>query len=545
MDFMVELIMETYKFPLGISIIMKTLFYNGTFYLDSSGSKRAGWILVEDGIIREYGLGEAPSFNVDKKVDLKGLYGYPGFSDCHIHLIKYGLSLWWIDLRGTKSLEEFKERIRRGLDRDFHGWILGRGWDQDKFVEKRYPTRYDLDEVSSDKPIFLRRVCGHIAVVNSKALELAGIDKDTPDPEGGIIDRDEEGEPTGILRETAMNLVKDVIPKPTVDDYKKAALEAMEDLFRRGVTFTHLVSAEPEEWIALKSLKDEGRLKIRVRVYFDYTYMDWIEMKGLKFGEGDDMLRFMGIKIITDGSLGGRTAAMMEDYSDDPGNRGVLIIPFEKLVEIVNRAFANGFQLAIHGIGDLANKNIVEVYKEMYRRYGNRDRRDRIEHASILNDNIIEDMADHGIIASVQPQFVTSDTWTVDRVGLSRAKYAYPFKTLLEKGVLMGAGSDAPVEIPDPIYGIYSAVTRGVYEENPLGRATEDEKISVADAIRIYTEDAAKLSYDEGHLGRLDKGYYMDMVVLDRDLFNIGDREIKDAKVVLTVVNGEVVYSMD
>ncbi len=523
---------------------MKILFYNGTIYLDSSGNRTAGWILVENGRVKDYGFDAPPTVDVDEKVDLGGGYGYPGFSDCHIHFVKYGLSLWWIDLRGTKSLEEFKERIRRGMDRDFHGWILGRGWDQDKFIEKRYPTRYDLDEISSEKPIFLRRVCGHIAVANSKALELAGIDRDTPDPDGGIIDRDEEGEPTGILRETAMNLVKDVIPKPTIEDYKKAALEAMEDLFRRGVTFTHLVSAEPEEWIALKSLRDEGRLKIRVRVYFDYTFMDWIEKEGLKFGDGDDILRFMGIKIITDGSLGGRTAAMMEDYSDDPGNKGVLIIPFERLLQIVNRAFANGFQLAIHGIGDLANKNIVEVYKEMYKRYGSSDRRDRIEHASILNEYIIEDMARNGIIASVQPQFVTSDTWTVDRVGPSRARYAYPFKTLIEKGVLMGAGSDAPVEIPDPIYGIYSAVTRGLYEDNPLGKATKDERIDVADAIKIYTEDAAKLSYDEDRLGRLEKGYYMDMVVLDRDLYRIGDREIKDARVLMTVVNGEVVYRM-
>lgn len=523
---------------------MKRLFYNGWIYLDYKGDRVVNWILSEDGKVIDYGSGEPKVYGDMEKVDLKGGYGYPGLSDCHIHLIKYGLSLLWIDLRGVKSIQELKKRVIDRLDRDFHGWILGRGWDQDKFYEKRYPTRYDLDEVSRDKPIFLRRVCGHIAVANSKALELAGIDRYTPDPEGGVIDRDEEGVPTGILRETALNLVKDIIPKPSIEDYREAAINAVKELHRRGITYTHLVSAEPEEWIVLERLRNEGNLKIRVRVYFDYIYMDWIEERGLKFGEGDDILRFMGIKIITDGSLGGRTAALNDDYSDDPGNKGVLIIPYEKLRDIVRRAFDKGFQLAIHGIGDKAIKNIVDIYKEMYSKYGFNGRRDRVEHASILNEDIIDDMARNNIIASVQPQFITSDTWTVDRVGIERARYAYPLKTLRDKGVLMGAGSDAPVEIPDPIYGMYSAVTRGVYEGNPLGIATREEKIGIRDAIKIYTEDAAKLSYDEDRIGRLDKNYYMDMVILDKDLYQIDEKEIKNVRVLMTIVDGEVVYSV-
>ncbi len=523
-------------------MFMKTLFYNGSIYLDYTGKKRVDWIYAENGIIKDYGVGEPPNLDFDVSIDLENRFAYPSFIDCHIHLVKYGLSLWWIDLRGVKSLEEFKERIRKGLDKDFHGWILGRGWDQDKFYEKRYPTRYDIDEVVSDKPVFLRRVCGHIAVANSKALELAGITRDTPDPEGGIIDRDENGEPTGVLRETAMELVKKVIPQPDKEDLKRATLEAMEDLFSRGVTTVHLVSAEPVEWEVLNELREEGKLKLKVRVYFDYSYLDWAINKGLKFREGDDLLRFMGIKIITDGSLGGRTAAMLDDYSDDPGNRGVLIVPFDKLYQVVNKSFSNGFQLAIHGIGDRANKTIVDVYEKVYGGEKVDGRRDRIEHASILNQEIIRKMARLGIYASVQPQFITSDTWTYDRVGEERVKYAYPLKTLSRNGIELGGGSDAPVEIPDPIYGLYAATTRGEGDGNPLARYTPEEKLTIEEALYAYTLGAAKHSFDEDIIGTLEKGKYLDMVVLDKDLFNIDLDEIRNVKIVMTIVNSEVVF---
>ncbi len=517
---------------------MRRVFYGGVIHIRPGGEK-AEWILVEDGVVRDYGVGPLPE--ADEYINIEGGHLYPGFIDCHTHLVRYGLSLFTVDLRGVESLDELVERLRAGLDRLYMGWLLGRGWDQDKMVERRYPTRDVLDQVSREVPIYIKRVCGHIAAANSKALELAGIDRDTPDPEGGAIDRDETGEPTGILRERAMELIEKILPQPDEEMLMKAAEAGIEDMLSRGVTTAHLVSATPEELMVLEKLNRMGRLRMRVRVYFDYRYLDWLVEKGFRRGDGDERLRFMGIKIITDGSLGGRTAYLSQPYSDDPSTRGVLIVPFEELRRVVKASFTHGFQLAIHGIGDAAIENIIKAYGEEIGEEVRR-RRDRIEHASVLRPDLIDKIVDLGIAVSTQPQFITSDTWVVDRLGERRARYTYPLGTLARRGVLMGFGSDCPVEIPDPVMGVYAAVTRGRGDNVPLGLLTPDECLGTVEALKYYTEEAAKLSHDEELIGTLERGKRFDAVLLDREVERLSGRDILDTRVVATFVDGLMMY---
>ncbi len=506
---------------------MSTTTYVGNIILDYTG-RRADWIRVENGRIADFGLGDPPK--KDKVVKLDG-YLLPGFIDGHTHIFKHGLSLMWVDLRGVKSIEEMKRRLRNA--KPFMGWILGRGWDQDKMVDGRYPTKEDLDEISRETPIYLKRVCGHIAVANSKALELAGITRDTPDPPGGVIDR-EGGEPTGVLRETALQLVEKVIPQPDRETLLEAVYKAFEDMLSRGVTSAHLVSATPEEWEALKMLREMGKLPMRIRVYMDHRYLDWAIEKGFRMGFGDDMLRFMGIKVISDGSLGGRTAYLREPYADDPSTKGVLVVPLEELRRIVKTSFTHGFQMAVHGIGDAAIENILKVYNEVIGGEVSR-RRDRIEHASIMPPDLVEMALDMDVHISTQPQFITSDTWVVDRLGEDRARYAYPLKTLHQAGLNLGFGSDCPVEIPDPRMGLYAAMTRGG-DSIPLGALTPSERLTPSEAIKGYTLGAALMSHDR--LGVLDRGYPFDAVELSIDPFKADPNEVLHAKILSVYVDG-------
>jgi len=511
--------------------------YIGTIYLDYTG-RRVDWIRVSNGVVVDYGMSPPPEDA--EVVALKGVL-IPGFIDGHTHIFRYGLSLMWIDLRGVESIAELKDRVREGMDRRFMGWILGRGWDQDKMVDGRYPNRLDLDDVSRDIPIYLKRVCGHIAVANSKALEIAGIDVDTEDPPGGLIDRDEDGVPTGVLRETAMALVERHIPEPDTNTLMEAGIRGFEDVLRRGVTMVHLVSATPEEWRVLKLMKSEGRLNVRVRVYLDHRYLEWAVDSGLKMGDGDDMLRFMGIKIITDGSLGGRTAYLRKPYSDDTGNRGVEVVPLEELRRIVKDAFTNGFQLAIHGIGDGAIDNILTALEEEVG-MDVASRRDRIEHASIMPSDLIDRASRLGVHISTQPQFVTSDTWVVERLGRERSRYTYPLKTLIDSGLNVGFGSDCPVEVPDPREGIYAAVTRGVGEGNELGLLTPGEKLSISEALRGYTIGASMMSHDD-NIGMLEKGSPFDAVELSVDPFKSDPEDILHSRIYRVFVNGVIRFS--
>jgi len=519
---------------------------NGKIYSMNEGNDVYEALAVKDGKIVFVGsCGDVKSFIGDKTlvIDLNGKPVLPGFIDTHIHFVGVGLSLMMLDLRDVKSISEFKDRVKKFAERVKCGkWILGRGWDQDKFVEKRYPNRWDLDEVSPENPVFLRRVCGHIAVVNSAALNIAGIDRNTPDPEGGKIDRDESGEPTGILRESAMRLVWSKIPPPSIDDYVKAVELACNEALSNGLTTVHFVSATPEEIEALQIARSLGKLKIRVCLYISAEYLDQLSTLRLKRGFGDDFIKINGVKTLVDGSLGARTAALRNPYSDDPKTRGIITLPREKLRDIILKAHNCGLQIAVHAIGDMAVEMVLNVFKEVLSINPASDHRHRIEHASVVSPELIKLMKELNICASVQPRFIISDFWAVDRVGVERAKWVYPFKSMLKADVKIAGGSDCPVDPLNPLYQIYSAVTRGKYENIELYNYTEDECLTPLEAIKLFTKNAAYIGFEEDVKGSIEVGKFADMVVLSDDPLKVDESVIKDIKVLATFVNGEMVY---
>ncbi|MEX2704517.1 MAG: amidohydrolase [Candidatus Freyrarchaeum guaymaensis] len=523
---------------------------NGNVITLDSSNPRAEAVAIRDGKI--IGVGsrdEVKSLFVDEEVrliDLDGGTVLPGFTDCHIHLLGYGLMLNMLDLRGVKSIAEIKERLRKEAERRPGGsWIVGHGWDDSLLAEGRLPTRWDLDEAAPDNPTSLMRVCGHITCVNSKALELANITAETESPPGGQIDKDPEtGEPTGILREAAGFMILGMVSLRE-EDYVLALRAACEYAVSRGLTSVHCMPLiEQDQSIqgrVFQILLMRGELPLRVYLNIPESSLQSLVDLGFYTGFGGSKLKIGAIKVILDGSLGGRTAAMLEPFSDDPENRGILLYDEEKLREIVKTAHGADCQLAIHCIGDRALKIALDAIEEALKEKPKRDHRHRIEHASVLSEELIERMRKLGVVASVQPPFIVSDApWMFNRVGEERARYVYPFKTLLEKGIKLAAGSDCPVEDMDPLKGIQAAVSR---EVNPEYTFVPEQRVSVEQAIRMYTIDAAYASFEEKVKGSIEVGKLADLVVLSDNPLSVPVDKIGEIEVKMTIVGGEIVYS--
>ena len=476
----------------------------------------------------------------DTKVyDLKGHLVLPGFVDAHIHLLSLAKSRMWIDLKNVRSIEELKDLVRKEVKQKEKGeWVLGRGWDQEKFKEKRFPNRWDLDEVAPDNPVVLVRVCGHMCVVNSLALRIAGICKNTPSPKGGEIVKNEEGEPTGLLKESAMSLVFNKIGYDRKKLFEKY-VEIIEEVLKSGITMVHLMSVSREEFEFLEKLSLEGKLKLRVRVYFDVGLLPYLEKLGIRGGFGNDFLKICGIKIILDGSLGARSAALREAYSDDKDNFGIMLMNYGELKRIIEKCKKLGLQPAVHAIGDRAIEMVLRVYEEVYRNEVKKYR-PRIEHVSLLSEDLIQRIKDLKPIACVQPNFVISDWWAYERVG-ERIKFLYPFKTLY-KITKLAIGSDSPVEPFNPFVQIYAAITRGVNEGVTTYNFTKHEVMGVHEIIKAYTEGGAYASFDENDYGNIEVGKKADLIVLDKDIFSCDAKKIKKIKIIGVMVDGKFVY---
>jgi len=517
------------------SMKAEAVFINGVIYTPSG---RAEALAVYSGRILKVGSKEEVSSLIGPKtnvIDLKGRFVLPGLIDAHVHLSGYGLALNQLDLRGFRSIEELKKAVREKVLSIKKGeWVLGRGWDQELFEEKRYPTRWDLDEVAPNNPVFLKRVCGHICVVNSIALKIASITKGTKDPPGGKIDRDKEGEPNGILREEAIDLVYKKIPPPSLDQLKESMERAIKEAVKRGLTTIHFICSDrfPDEIRALQLLKREGKLLLRVYLIPPYEFLEKLEETGIFTGFGDSMLRIGAIKILEDGSLGGRTAALEEPYADMPEKKGMLIYSPEELKEMVLKIHKAGFQAAIHAIGDRAIKVTLNAIENAVK-YEPRDHRHRIEHASVVSPEIIERMKKLNVVAVCQPHFIFTDFWAKDRVGPERARWVYALKSLKENIVVAGS-SDCPVEPIDPLKGIWAAVTRPFLPKN--------EKLTVEEAIEIYTRGGAYASFEEDEKGTIEEGKLADLVVLSEDPTKIDSEKIKEIAVDMVVVDGKIVY---
>ncbi len=471
-----------------------------------------------------------------KVLNLGGRTVVPGMIDTHIHFVDYGLSLGRISLRGVRSIAEIQAKVAsKARETPPRKWILGRGWDQERLKEKRYPNRHDLDEASQENPVVLNRVCGHVCVTNSLGLQLAGITKETPDPHGGQIDKDPRtAEPTGVLRDEAMSLIWQHVPPPTKPELVAAIEAASRSAISAGLTTVHALLKDSAYVEALQEAHATGKLGIRVYMGIPIDLLDNLIGLGIKTGFGDDWLKIGCIKMLLDGSLGGRTAALKEPYADDPSNKGLLLYREEELRPLVSKVHDSGYQLAIHAIGDHAIDLALDAIEEAQNKTSRKDHRHRIEHASIINPEQIERMSRMEVIASVQPAFVTSDFWAADRVGKKRETWVYPLKTLFKK-VVASAGSDCPVEHLDPMEGVWAAVTRGGF--------LPTERLGVDQVLYMYTMNGAYASFDEEEKGSISEGKLADMVVLSRDPFTVAPDELRSIKVEKVIIGGRVIKS--
>ncbi|MCK5631140.1 amidohydrolase [Candidatus Bathyarchaeota archaeon] len=470
-------------------------------------------------------------------IDLHGKTVIPGFIDSHVHGVALGSSLSRINLRGVKSIREIQRIVQRRVEVTSNGdWVIGRGWDQDQLSENRYPTRFDLDEVSPHNPVLLYRTCGHVCVVNSRAINAAGLTAhgSTEELQGGWIDLDDDtGEPTGILRENALKLISDVLPKPNSDELTGFCLAACQKMVEEGITTVHWIVSSPGELQILSSLEKRNLVPLRIYIMIPIEYLGHLVSLGISTGFGSDRLRIGCVKVMCDGSLGGRTAALEEPYADSIGSRGALLLSREQLEEYVKKAHLGGLQLAIHAIGDRTIGIVLETLKNVIQSSSELEHRHRIEHASVLNPTLMEKMRSLGVIASIQPHFIASDFWITERLGKTRARWTYPLKSLLEKDIVSVAGSDAPVEPVSPLMGICAAVT---------ANATPSENLTVDQGLRLYTLMGAYASYEENVKGSIEVGKFADFVILSEDPYKIQPEQIKEVKVEKTIVAGEVVH---
>ena len=536
---------------------MDLILYNGT-------------IKTEDGYVSAIGCkdGKIEILGTDREVlaqktadteliDLQGKMVLPGFNDSHMHFLDIGYSFKKLNLRDATSVEDV---VRMGKEylaaREIPegGWLEAYNWNDFNWSERRLPTRHDLDQITKDIPMVASRVCGHIVIVNSKALELIGIDRNTPQPkDGSRFDLDENGEPNGVLHELFYRVTA-AIPNPSVAEIKHMLTLVAEEASRKGLTSVQTDDLEvipthdtADIITAYRELVAEHKLPVRVceQCYLpDMAKMTRFYDRGFGFGYGDDYYKLIPVKLIADGSLGGRTAWLLDDYSDEAGQKGLQIYKDEKeFFDLVETAHAHHMPVAVHCIGDAAAKQAVDAIEHAMKKYPDIHPRHGIVHAQILNEDLCRRMKELDILAYIQPVFIQSDMdMAEDRIGAARMKTSYNWRTMCDMGIRLSMGTDSPVEDMDPIANIYSAVTRKSIAQPEKPAWYPQEALTLDEAIDFYTKASAYASYDENRKGVLKKGYLADMTVLDRNIYEIPTEEIKDLKVMMTVVGGEITY---
>jgi predicted amidohydrolase YtcJ len=476
-------------------------------------------------------------------IDLAGRAVVPGLTDAHVHVEGLGTSLERLDLVGAASLEDALARAAAAAKAAPPGeWLLGRGWDQNDWPGKKFPTAADLDRVLGDRPAYLVRIDGHAAWVNSAALTRAGISAQTADPDGGRILRDASGAPSGVLVDKAMALVSTTVPEPPREVRKRRLAAGLRACARAGLTSVHDAGVPLSTVDLYKELLAEGALATRVYVMLrEHEFLAAPPSLAPEVGLGDGRLTVRAVKVVADGALGSRGALLLEPYSDEPGTRGLATIEPEKLKAVLQRALAQGFQVATHAIGDAANRRVLDAYEAAFGAGGGARHRFRIEHAQVVAPADVPRFKALGVIPSMQPTHCTSDMyWAGDRLGPERAKGAYLWKTFLEQGVPVAGGSDAPVEKIDVLPGLYAAVTRQDAKGWPEGGFYPGERVSVAEALTMFARSAAFAAFEEDDRGTIAPGRRADLTVFTRDVTALSPEEILKADVAMTVVGGEV-----
>lgn len=482
-----------------------------------------------------------------KQIDAKGQLVLPGFNDAHTHFMSGGFQLSSVDLRDANTPQEFAERIRGFAQKLPEGrWVTGGDWDHERWPKTDLPTKELIDQYTPNTPVFVNRLDGHMSLANSLALKLAGVTRQTLDPPGGVIVRDPKtGEPTGILKDAAQSFVWKVIPPSTFEEKLAAARAASNHAASLGVTSIQDMSAGIDVGV-YQTLLDRGELKTRIYAVWPLPSWDRLARTGIRAHYGNAILRTGGLKGFSDGSLGSTTALFYEPYRDAPDTRGIPsdeMFPEGAMLERIRGADRAGLQVMIHAIGDKANDLILSMYEQVEREDGDRDRRFRIEHAQHLRAQDIPRFARDKVIASMQPYHAIDDgRWAEKRIGKERAKTTYAFRSLLDSGATLAFGTDWTVAPLDPILSIYAAVTRRTLDgKNPNGWVPS-QKISVEDAVRAYTVGSAFAEFQENEKGTISVGKLADVVILSRDIFKIDPKEIEKVKVVMTIMDGHVVY---
>ena len=539
--------------------MLDKLFINGEIYSMKKEGEKFQSLGVKDGKITFLGTDEEAK-NVSSKelIDLKGKMMIPGMADAHLHLYAYCQNLTFVDLSKVHNINEMinlmKEKVKNVKKGD---WVKGVNFDQSKWKENRFPTLEEMDSISKDNPVIIKRCCLHAVVANSKALKMAGIGKNYQAGSGGIVELDKDGMPNGILREQSTKVFDDILPDPLkdIEVQKKIMQDVLNDMSSKGITTIHTYAAKiwqyNEDINIYKNFEKEGKLPLRVTVCIDELFEPEILTKE-KLNNPYRKVQLGAYKIFSDGSMGSRSAALKKPYSDDPQNSGFMLFTQEELNNKILTGYEHGLQPAIHAIGDRAldmTLAAIEYTLKTTKEKGMTDEEQknrlpfRIIHVQMIDDDLLERMKKLPLVLDIQPIFLCTDLhWIEDRIGKERLKGSFALKTMEKAGLIQTGGSDCPVETYEPLKGIYAAVTRQDMEGYPIEGFLPEERLSVYEALCMYTKNVPYATGQENVLGTLEIGKFADLTVLEKNLFKIDKKEIKDVKVEQTYVAGNCVF---
>ncbi|MEQ9426502.1 MAG: amidohydrolase family protein [Cyclobacteriaceae bacterium] len=533
---------------------------NGTVYTVNEAQPTAEAIaVVDDKIVYVGSNAEIETWIADttKVIDLAGKTITPGLIEGHAHIMGVGYNRLNLDLMETKSYEDIVNAVTEASKTIPEGeWILGRGWHQDKWTSQPenkfngFPTHHDLSAAAPNHPVYLRHASGHLGFANQRAMELAGITRNSPQPDGGEIFMGLDGEPTGIFNETAQGLIGSVVPENTPERNRQALELAIKECVENGITSFHSAGNDGDDIQLIKDFIEEGKMNIRLYVMLNGRNEELLQQyyeKGPEIGVGDNRLTVRSIKLYSDGALGSRGAWLLEEYTDAPGQFGHNVTPMEDIERITMDGTQNGFQICTHAIGDRGNQEVFDIYEKAFEAYPDqtKDHRFRIEHAQHLSLDDIPRFAELGVIPAMQAIHMSSDRpWAIDRLGKKRIEDgAYVWQTLLQSGAKIVNGTDAPVEPINPIPSFYASVSRRTLAGTPEGGYEPDQKMTRAQALKSYTLDAAYGAFEEEIKGSIEVGKLADFTVFDQDIMQVAEDELLETTVAMTIVGGEVVFS--
>ncbi|MBY0124099.1 amidohydrolase [Bacillus sp. S/N-304-OC-R1] len=532
---------------------MGTLWYGGNIYSLSNENHAVEAVYTKGNRITAIGslaeLEQKYSGEIDNRINLKGDTMIPGLVDSHMHLIGHGEKLNRLDLSSYNSKKDALQAVKEYAEKlDNAEWIIGEGWNENQWGPKEGPIlAQDLDEVVQDRPVMLKRICRHALAVNTKALQAANIDQHTPNPDGGVIERDEIGYPTGLLKEQAQDLIYDILPEVTDSYLRNSIRSAIKDAYRLGLTGAHTEDLSyyggfEQTYKAFKDVIEEEGYTFRAHLLVHHLAIDDMKAAGGGFLTGDEWVEFGAMKIFSDGSLGSRTALLSRPYVDDPSTSGLAIFTQEQLDHLVKKARDYCMPVAVHAIGDLAFEMVLHSI-EKYPLKGNG--RDRLIHAQIVRGELIERAKKLPLILDIQPRFLASDfPWVLDRVGVRQNQYLYAWKTLLSEGLPCAGGSDAPIEPLNPLLGIHAAVTRTNVDDPEQTVYLSEEALSVFEAVRLFTAGSAFAACHENDRGNIKEGYLADFTIMSEDIFKIDPHLIPSISISKTVIGGKIVYDL-